>query len=201
MLGTNHRSTASVVAAVKITYEFATRKRATARRLHVQRRYGPATRCPSHRSKRRVGRRPSSVWPAPSPLSPLALDPSLLNAETSRRHFAARCAERIVSRAERSGSRLRGGGQPSCDCARPTSAVLVPTARPPPPCSANCAAGGSPRSTYSARTRSSPAPRRRTCCTGCVRWPEPLDVRLARAALADAHCRPVDRRTACARAR
>ena len=94
MLGTNHRSTASVVAAVNHLL------------AHPEQRDGEGAfmyRCGTDESPlpfapvQARGRKEAFVSAAGAePAVTLALDATLLNAETSRRHFAARCAERIV---------------------------------------------------------------------------------------------------------
>ncbi|MGJ7493184.1 exodeoxyribonuclease V subunit beta [Variovorax sp. ZT4R33] len=94
MLGTNHRSTASVVAAVNHLL------------AHPERRGGEGAfmyRCGAGNDPlpfapvEARGRKEAFVSAAGAePGVTLALDATLLNAETSRRHFAARCAEGIV---------------------------------------------------------------------------------------------------------
>jgi exodeoxyribonuclease V beta subunit len=94
MLGTNHRSTASVVAAVNHLL------------AHPETRAGEGAfmyRCGTDDNPlpfapvEAKGRKEAFVSAAGAESAvTLALDATLLNAETSRRHFAARCAERIV---------------------------------------------------------------------------------------------------------
>ena len=94
MLGTNHRSTASVVAAVN--YLLAHPETRDGEGAFMYRGGTDDNPLPFAPVDAR-GRKEAFVSAAGSePAVTLALDATLLNAETSRRHFAARCAERIV---------------------------------------------------------------------------------------------------------
>ncbi|RZI63359.1 MAG: exodeoxyribonuclease V subunit beta, partial [Variovorax sp.] len=94
MLGTNHRSTASVVAAVN--YLLAHPEQRAGEGAFMYRSGEGESPLPFLPVDAR-GRKESFVSAeGAEPAVTLALDATLLNAETSRRHFAARCAERIV---------------------------------------------------------------------------------------------------------
>jgi exodeoxyribonuclease V beta subunit len=94
MLGTNHRSTASVVAAVNhLLAHPETRAGEGAFMYRCGTDDNPLPFAPVE-AKRRKEDFVSAAGAEPAVT--LALDATLLNAETSRRHFAARCAERIV---------------------------------------------------------------------------------------------------------
>ena len=127
MLGTNHRSTASVVAAVN--HLLAHPERRDGEGAFMYRGGAENDPLPFAPVEAR-GRKEAFVSAAGAePGVTLALDATLLNAETSRRHFAARCAERIVVLLNDPDAGFAEAGKPFVRLRPADIAVLVRTGK------------------------------------------------------------------------
>jgi exodeoxyribonuclease V beta subunit len=132
-LGTNHRSTAAVVAAVNHLLAHPEQREGEGafmyRRAAAEPGGPPDNPLPFVPVAAR-GRGESFVTSGgPAPAVTLALDPELLGADASRRHFAARCAERIVTLLNDPAAGFAQAGEPFVRLRPADIAVLVRTGK------------------------------------------------------------------------